>query len=114
MKIPLLKLCSVHTSDGQSSNVPSSSKSTTGSAPPNPKLDRSRVMNALVFMKVKLVAFRKEALRLMLRFARETFVELGTVTVGRMRMLPLEALNKVLVMLLSVLEASVESHTPLV
>jgi len=72
------------------------------------------VISALVLRKPRLALLRNARLEMMLRFKTETVVEAGTVTVGRMRMLPLEALNKVLVMSLSVIEASVESHIPLV
>jgi len=104
----------VHTFAGQVSNAPSSSKSTTinGSVIPNP--NRSSVISALVFRKVKLVELRKARLEVMLRFVRLTVVEAFNVMVGRMRMLPLGASNRVLVMLFPVLVESMKSQVLLV
>ncbi len=95
---------------GQSWNV-TSSKATVGFGLAN---GRSRsVISALTFRKVRLVELRKARLEVMLRFDKLTVVLAGTVTVGRMRMLPSGASNKVLVKLFPVL-VKVESQVVLV
>ena len=72
------------------------------------------VISALVLRKPRLALLRNARLEVMFRFETETVVEAGTVTVGRMRMLPVGASNKVFVMLLSVLSESVKSQALLV
>jgi len=74
----------------------------------------SSVISALVLRKPRLALLRKALLEIMFSFAIETFVEAGMVTCGRMRILPLEASNRVLVMLLPVIEESVKSQALLV
>jgi len=110
MNALLLELTTVQIELGQSWNV-ISSKATVAFGLAN---GTRSVISALVLRKVRLVLLRNARLKVKLRFARETFVEVGTVTCGRMRMLAFGASNKVFVMLLPVLVEPVKSQVPLV
>ncbi len=72
------------------------------------------IISALVLRKSRIALLRKARLKVMFRFVMLTVVLVGTVTVGRMRMLPVGASNNVLVMLLPVMVESVKSQVLLV
>lgn len=109
MKTPPVKLCSVQIDAGQSTKLPSSWKSTVGLG--SMDVTPLSVMLAEVFRKLNWLEFKNALFEVTFRFDRLMLVLTGTVTVGKMRMLPLVPLNKVVVMLLSKLVASVVIHS---